>query len=103
MESVKRLGCCACWQLGQFSPSEVHHLNLGGKAGQKRRGHEFTIPLCPWHHRGDFSAFGSRAIAERLAGPSFALQSRLFRERFGDDEFLLGLTNDALQILRGAN
>jgi hypothetical protein len=76
------IGCIACSQLGRYSQPEVHHLIRGNK----RRGDEFTVPLCPAHHRG----VGHVSI---LHGPSLAHGSKPFRERFGSDEYLLEQTN----------
>jgi hypothetical protein len=47
------VGCVACRKDGRVNRQyEHHHLNFNGKAGQKRLGHDFTIPLCGWHHVG---------------------------------------------------
>jgi hypothetical protein len=93
---LKELGCLACWYervAVQWNPTEIHHLNEGGKAGQARRGDEFTVPLCSWHHRGE-PPEGFTASEMRLThGPSLARHSKAFRERFGTDDELLALTN----------
>ena len=86
-DAFRRIGCVACRKLRITRDADVHHLLSGGK----RRGHQYTIPLCPWHHRSQ--AFVSRAEAERVMGPSLALSPRKFRERFGSDEELLQYTN----------
>jgi hypothetical protein len=50
-ENMLRLGCVACAFLELWSPAdEVHHLILGGR----RMGHDYTIPLCRGHHRGQW-------------------------------------------------
>jgi hypothetical protein len=85
------VGCVACRKEG--FPNfhyEVHHLNVGGKAGQKRRGHDFTIPLCEWHHRG------IGPCDEDIYGPSLAKQSKAFRARYGTDDDLLAYTNEMI-------
>jgi hypothetical protein len=86
--------------------AEIHHLNLGGRAGQKRRGDEFTIPLCTWHHRGEpFNHFTVTRMREAF-GPSLARTSKAFREAFGTDDELLAKTNDLIfqldNLARGA-
>lgn len=91
------VGCVACYQLGHYRQPEVHHLNTGGKAGQKRRGHGFTIPLCNWHHRSVPLGYGGMKASELLMGPSLASSPRKFRARFGDDEKLLKLTNELIE------
>lgn len=85
------IGCVACRKLGRFSHADVHHLLSGGR----RRGHRFTIPLCPWHHRGEEAVYVPVREMEKLSGPSLARTPRKFRERFGTDEELLKYT-DAL-------
>lgn len=91
---IKEIGCIAAHTLGlDWTYAEVHHLTLGGKHGQKRRGHAFTIGLNPWSHRG--VPFGGLSAAEcyDMFGPSYALQSRLFRQTFGNDDDLLAYQN----------
>jgi hypothetical protein len=89
------VGCVACRKDGRVNTgTQVHHLNAGGKAGQKRRGNDFTIPLCPWHHQGvvPWSHWTSKEATEWM-GPSLAKQSKAFRERYGTDDDLLAYTN----------
>jgi hypothetical protein len=97
---VKSLPCIACeiWGVAhQPFLTEANHLNLGGKAGQKRRGNSYSIPLCRWHHQGYTPRqFNSLAMAG-LYGPSLARQSKAFRAAFGSDDELLALTNERLE------
>lgn len=88
---LRRIGCIACRLAQAFSQTglEIHHTNLGGHAGQKRRGHQFTLPLCRWHHQGHQSGGRTKAQMADAFGPSLALQSKAFRERFGTDDQLL--------------
>jgi hypothetical protein len=72
--------------MGKFSEPDIHHLNLGGHAGQKRRGDDFTIPLCPAHHRGVF-------WREEDHGPTLAIHPARFRREFGADDALLAEVN----------
>jgi hypothetical protein len=88
---LQELGCIACLKRGNWSAPDIHHLNLGGHAGGKRRGWRFTIPLCPPHHRGVM-------WREELYGPSLALHPRRFREVFGSDDELLAEVNSLLGI-----
>lgn len=100
---IKEIGCIAClcggW-VGQAA--EVHHLTIGGRHGQKRRGHDFTIGLCRWHHRGespyrvDFSITPD-SIAE-IRGPSYHHHARRFREKYGQDDELLELQNQLISL-----
>lgn len=76
---------------------EIHHLNLGGHAGQKRLGDEFTIPLCRWHHQGVVPPGWQLKEAQSYLGPALSRQSKAFRKLYGTDEFLLGLVNQKLE------
>ena len=98
---VKRLRCLACEieDVNQPSPTEAHHLTLGGLAGQKRRGDEFQIPLCSWHHRAVRPVGMTRELMTRLYGPSLALDSKQFRFAYGDDDSLLAITQHNLARL----
>jgi hypothetical protein len=88
---LKEMGCAACFREGiQDVPAEIHHLNGGGHAGQKRRGDEFTVPLCIWHHRGVLS---QNVMWAQPPGPSLARHSREFRQRYGRDDALLARVN----------
>src|SRR5688572_10509069 len=98
--AIKSLPCIACRLYGvhfQPYPTEEHHLNLGGKAGQKRRGDDYSIPLCSWHHRAVMKPSIDSKAMSALYGPSLAKQSRLFRQTFGTDDQLLALTNEKLE------
>lgn len=98
---LKEMGCIACWKEGRVNVyPEIHHLNLGGRAGQKRRGDEYTIPLCRWHHQGHVVFhIGMLTTDERaeLWGPSLKLHSKAFRKRYGKDDELLAKVNDLIQ------
>lgn len=94
-------GCLVAHILGLgWMPAEIHHMTTGGKHGQKRLGHDYTIGLNRWSHRGEpLSEYGWTAEdCERILGPSYAHSPSAFRERFGSDEWLLARQN---AILRG--
>lgn len=101
-ELLRRNGCHLCRML-DYSPqagvTEVHHLTVGGKHGAPRMGHDFTIPLCGWHHRGVIRP-GTRGFdADYMAtlyGPSYALTPKAFRREYGDDLVLLREVNNAI-------
>jgi hypothetical protein len=59
-----------------------------------RRGHRFTISLCPWHHRG-IRPNTSRTVREtrEMLGPSLALTPTSFTLHYGTDDELLALQN----------
>jgi hypothetical protein len=96
MDALSRMPCIACLIRNSIScaPVEVHHL----LSGNKRRGHKFTIPLCAWHHRGEYSNYlWDRASVEAYRGPSLARSSKRFHEVFGSDDELLALVNERLE------
>lgn len=102
-DKLRELGCVCCL-LNQdngdgmtSTPVEIHHLNGGGHHGQKRRGDEFTIPLCSYHHRA-VPAFSApyRTQAEHY-GPSWAKGSKPFRAVYGTDDELLALVNSLIE------
>lgn len=92
---IRAIGCIACIKGSDrgFGRTEVHHLLVGGKHGQKRRGHAFTIGLCGWHHQGTRPQGMHERDGRRVYGPSFKLHARAFREVYGQDDELLAYQN----------
>lgn len=101
MEDIHRIGCIACLMLdpARRTPCTIHHLTIGGKHGQKRRGHDLTVGLCDWHHQG----IGVKEKLLPLYGPSYARQPLPFRERFGRDDELMEFQDELLKALRLAD
>jgi hypothetical protein len=96
---LKEMGCIASWLDGRPDvPAEIHHLNLGGRAGNRRRGDEYTIPLSPWHHRGVLLPGRTASSMRLLYGPSLALHSKAFRQRYGRDDELLEKVNGLIRM-----
>jgi hypothetical protein len=88
------IGCVCCRKYGYYTKGvQVHHLNLDGHAGQKRLGHDHTIPLCCWHHLGQTPMGMTSPRAATLFGPSLAKESKRFRDVFGSDQELLAETD----------
>jgi len=86
-------GCLCCrLLLGIRRFCEIHHQTVGGKHGAPRLGHDFTIGLCPWHHRGE-AFVGEDADTW---GPSYAKTPKAFRDEFGSDSWLLGVQNNRI-------
>jgi hypothetical protein len=100
-QQMQEIGCLACRQMGFANePSDMHHL----LSGHRRRGDEFTIPLCPWHHRGLWNnRFANQKLAEALLGPSLAHSSKRFRELFGSDDELLTWCNELIAAHKQTN
>ena len=94
MEHIKLFGCVVCWVYlrRQYTPCEAHHIVEKGK----QAGHHKTIGLCPWHHRGEPDKFGTEANAYAIAGPSMAKHPEEYRERFGDDAWLLNCNRELI-------
>ena len=100
-ERLKRSGCRACdvnarrwWAVCDGEGCDAHHLLSGGR----RIGHDATIALCPWHHRGIRPAdCATDADAFHKYGPSLANGSKPFRETYGTDDELLAEQNRILE------
>lgn len=102
LAAIKGIGCIVAYSLGiRFGeepvPAEEHHLTVGGKHGQKRRGHDFTIGLNPWFQRGEPFGGMSAVRCEELFGPSYARQPRKFRQEVGSDDYLFDLQNTLIE------
>ncbi len=93
---IQEIGCLCCRRRGWYSASDVHHLNLGGRAGQKRRGNARSVALCPWHHRGIPLEGLSQKETARLIGPSLKHEPIRFRKIFGSDDELLAEQNQLI-------
>lgn len=94
------LGCAACrietsryWNwLGE--PPEVHHILRGN-----RLGHNFTIPLCAGHHRGQWSPMQREFW--RMSGQtpaSIATGRKGFNRRYGSEYLLWMLVQKHLML-----
>ena len=98
-QHIRAIGCLACLKGGKQSPTpEVHHLTKTGRHGHKRRGHDFTIGLCGWHHQGVPRAGFDERTAAKVHGPSYKLHARAFREQYGQDDDLLVLQNQLIAL-----
>lgn len=94
---IKRhTGCLACLIEGfENGQAEVHHLT----SGFRREGHQATIGLCCWHHRGIPPTMEmTRTTARYEFGPAFSDGRRPFAARYGEDSLLLELQDFAIQL-----
>lgn len=99
LDAIKEIGCMLAHRLDLgWVPAEIHHLTTGGKHGNKRLGHEHTIGLNPWSHRGVTFNGLTEAQCMELFGPSYARQPRAFRELIGPDAELLAYQNELLGV-----
>lgn len=98
--------CIACyvWQQHADAPSgfspvhgcDYHHM----KSGNVRRGHEFGIGLCVWHHRKH--PWEQWTVRETRAwfGPSLMDGGKVFAATYGSDDELLEVQDKLLGVLR---
>lgn len=94
MDALSKMPCIASVLLGFKQPfkTEVHHITSGGR----RLGHDFTIPLNSWTHRGVLKS-GYTQVSMTLAyGPSLALSKRAFVAHYGTELELLEIVNKKL-------
>lgn len=97
-EALKALGCVACHlEDNGYEPPDIHHLLSGGR----RMGHQQTIPLCPWHHKGDNHTPLSDDEVRRLRGPSLAREKRAFVDRYGTEGQLVQVVDRWLEHRNG--
>lgn len=81
-------------KLARFRECEIHHLLDGGR----RIGHEATVGLSPWHHRGVCDPGMTSGQMELMFGPSLAYSgAKRFRAAFGTDEELLRMQNRLIE------
>lgn len=102
MAAIKEHGCIIARHLGigcDDDPvyAEIHHLTVGGRHGQKRLGHMYTVGLNPWSHRGVPFATYNPTVCREMFGPSYALEPRAFRELYSD-EWLLAKQDELLGV-----
>jgi hypothetical protein len=85
-------GCIACRKKGLIRYPEIHHLVEG-----YRIGHDATIPLCSWHHRGvPASIDWTKKQTEQWIGPSMAENKAAFTRKYGTEKELLEEINQWL-------
>jgi hypothetical protein len=93
LDAIHDLPCVACEMdhsgFATLMRTEAHHLvDRGNRAASG--GHQATIPLCGWHHRGEPPRMDmSAAQAETIYGPSLARSKRDFVKRYGTERELL--------------
>lgn len=96
--AVKAAGCICCIKRGYAwgedgAQAEAHHL----LSGSIRKGHEDTVGLCNYHHRGVKAVDGwSIEMHRRLLGPSLMDGSVPFHATFGSDEDLMAFQRELL-------
>lgn len=95
MDALKEMGCVLCREYGLgHIPPEIHHITSCGR----RLGHDHTIPLCCWHHRGTPWACDRPSQEEATLGPSLARNKRTFVSEFGTELEILDRVNVLLGV-----
>jgi hypothetical protein len=98
LDIIHRLPCLACVQEGEIQPNrtEAHHIVDNGYRAHSG-GHQATIPLCGWHHRGEPKMPQSKTEMGFIYGPSLATSKRFFVLRYGTERELLAHVNAMLE------
>ena len=86
--------CCVSMKMPQPFPTEAHHIVDKGYR-KHSGGHQSTLPLDAWHHRGMCLDGMTSKQMEAKYGPSLALNKRLFIVVFGSERELLSRVNTA--------
>lgn len=98
-DALREIGCICCWNyLGIKRNPEIHHIVDKGYR-KHSGGHDATLPLCAWHHRGEYGDATIHAV--QTYGPSLALNKREFIRVFGTERQLLETVNAMIER-RGA-
>jgi hypothetical protein len=84
-ERLAEHGCICCKHHGHYRAAEIHHIT----ECRKRLGHDYTLPLCEWHHRGIPPEPLGKNDTARLFGPSLAQSKREFQICYGTERELL--------------
>lgn len=104
LDAIHSMPCCACRleDVSQPSKTEAHHLVDKGYRIHSG-GHDATLPLCGWHHRGDVRGCQvlcnppTMANAEKAYGPSLAMNKKAFVAKYGSERELLEQFNAAME------
>ena len=91
LDRLSQMGCVCCARY----PVEIHHCVFNGYR-RLSGGHQSTIPLDSWCHRGVPPDGFSVANAEFIIGPSLALNKKAFIAKYGTERELLEKVNHAL-------
>lgn len=97
LDALSRMRCLCCEfeKVQQPWPTEIDHLVDNGYR-RLSGGHDATIPLCAWHHRGLCLDGCTTETMTGRYGPSFALRGRLAAVWYGSKRDLLERVNARL-------
>ena len=97
LDALSEMNCIACEKGKDAFKPEIHHLVDKGNR-RVSGGHDATIPLCAWHHRGIPPYGWSAAATDEMLGPSLALSKRRFIAQYGTERELLAEVNARLGL-----
>lgn len=89
-------GPCVKEKIAQPSRTEAHHLTDKGTR-KHSGGHDATIPMCGWHHRGERVEYMSSREMRLVYGPSLALHKREFIACYGTEREQLAEIDERLK------
>jgi hypothetical protein len=98
MERIHAMPCVCCWMLRVIplcGKTEAHHIVDGGYR-RLSGGHQSSLPLGAFHHRGEPPEGLTISQATAFYGPSLALQKRAFIQKFGTERELLAIVNERI-------
>lgn len=96
-DALRNLGCIACHLDGYLGvPPDMHHLVDKGYR-KHSGGNQATLPLCPWHHRGEPPTDFTVAYMHSTRGPSMHWHGKEFTHRYGSQRALLALVNEKIK------
>lgn len=87
--------CCSISGCEQLSRTEAHHLTDKGYR-RLSGGHQASLPLCGWHHRGEAPKGHTPASATLTYGPSLFHTKKLFVMVYGGERALLAKVDESL-------
>lgn len=99
----RELGCAMCNLLElriACGPTEIHHRTIGDLHGNPQLGHDCTVALGAWHHRGAILPSYTGETMRMAFGPSLASHKRAFLDLLWES---LGVrSTEALQAWQDA-
>lgn len=108
LDRIHAMACIACEFEAEFAktrketpldqplPTEAHHLVDKGTR-KHSGGHDATLPLCRWHHRGELVYPLSGREMRQLYGPSLELSKKVFIALYGSERDLLAIIDVRLK------
>lgn len=97
LDALHQMPCMACVKEGveQPFPTEAHHIVDKGYR-KHSGGHDATLPLCAWHHRGLQKDGWLKIEMEARYGVSMALNKRAFEAKHETQRVMLSRVNTLL-------